>query len=163
MTKLSWQVGISAFYGVGGWCNRIWPNTFVVPRNHGKAVFDFYRYECVGNLLVGLCSGPLLKEKRIMTMMNQVTEISFTVNPEAVGSFHEDGVVILHAGSGRLFSSNAIGAHIWRGLEQQLSLETIAREISCAYQVAWATAREHTLIFLAALEQQALIHSNSRH
>jgi hypothetical protein len=90
-------------------------------------------------------------------MMNQNTEISFTVNPEAVRSFHDDGVVILQAGTGRLFTSNETGARIWRGIEQQLSLETIAKEISSAYQIERATAREHTLNFLAALEQQALI------
>lgn len=90
-------------------------------------------------------------------MSKQIRGISFTVNPEAVGSFHDDGVVILHAGNGRLFSSNETGARIWRGLEQQLSWESIAREISTAYQIAWTTAREHTLNFLAALEQQALI------
>lgn len=90
-------------------------------------------------------------------MTNQTKEISFTVNPEAVRSFHEDGVVILHAGSGRVFSSNGTGARIWRGIEQQLPLETIANEISNAYQIERTTAREHTLSFLAALEQQALI------
>ena len=90
-------------------------------------------------------------------MMNQNTEISFTVNPEAVRSFHEDGVVILQAGTGRLFTSNQTGARIWRGIEQQLSLETIAKEISSAYQIERTTARVHTLNFLAALEQQSLI------
>lgn len=89
--------------------------------------------------------------------MNQVTEISFTVNPEAVRSFHDDGVVILHAGNGRLFTSNETGARIWRGVEQQLPLEAIAKEISNAYQIACSTAREHTLNFLNALEQQSLI------
>ena len=90
-------------------------------------------------------------------MTSQIIDISFTVNPEAVGSFHDDGVVILHAGNGRLFSSNETGARIWRGIEQQLSFETIASEISSAYHIARATAREHTLRFLTALEQQALI------
>ena len=88
-------------------------------------------------------------------MMNRITEINFTVNPEAVRSFHEDGVVILHAG--RLFRSNATGARIWRGIEQQLPLETIANEISSVFKIALTTAREHTLNFLEALEQQALI------
>ena len=90
-------------------------------------------------------------------MTNQTTEISFTVNPEAVRSFHDDGLVILHAGNGRVFTSNETGARIWRGIEQQLSLETIAKEISRVYSIALTTAREHTLHFLAALEQQALI------
>jgi len=90
-------------------------------------------------------------------MTNQTTEISFTVNPEAVRSFHDDGLVILHAGSGRLFTSNETGARIWRGIEQHLSLETIANEISTAYEIARATAREHTRNFLVALERQGLI------
>lgn len=90
-------------------------------------------------------------------MTNQVTEISFTVNPEAVRSFYDDGVVILHAGNGRLFTCNETGARIWRGIEQQLPLETIASEISTAYHIARTTAREHTFNFLSALEQQALI------
>ena len=90
-------------------------------------------------------------------MTNQTTEISFTVNSEAVRSFHDDGVVILHAGTGRVFTSNETGARIWRGIEQQLSFETIAKEISTAYQIARTTAREHTFDFLAALEQQSLI------
>lgn len=95
-------------------------------------------------------------------MMNQITDISFTVNPEAVRSFHDDGVVILQAGTGRLFTSNETGARIWRGIEQQLPLETIAEEISRAYSIARTTAREHTLNFLAALEQQALIRREVR-
>ena len=90
-------------------------------------------------------------------MTNQITEMSFTVNPEAVRSFHDDGVVILHAGNGRLFTSNETGARIWRGIEQQLPLEAITKEISRVYKIAGTTAREHTLNFLAALEQQALI------
>ena len=90
-------------------------------------------------------------------MTNQTIEISFTVTPEAVGSFHDDGVVILHAGNGRMFSSNETGARIWRGIEQQLPLETIAGEISSAYRIERTTAREHTLSFLEALEHQALI------
>ena len=94
------------------------------------------------------------RRKENQAMQN---EISFTINPDAVRSFHDDGVVILHAGSGRLFSSNKIGARIWSGIEQQLSLETIASDISSAYHIARATAREHALRFLTALEHQALI------
>ncbi len=89
-------------------------------------------------------------------MTNQ-SNFSFTVSPEAAASFHDDGIVILHAGQGRLFSSNGIGARIWRGVEQQLSLETIAEKISGEYQIARTIAREHTLNFLTELEQHALI------
>ena len=90
-------------------------------------------------------------------MTNQTTAISYAVSPQAVPSFHDEGMVILHAGNGRLFTSNETGARIWRGIERQLSLESIAGEISGAYQITRTTAREHTLGFLRALEQQALI------
>ena len=90
-------------------------------------------------------------------MTNQLNNMSFTVNPEAVRSFHDSGLVILHAGNGRVFTSNETGARIWRGIEQQLPFESIASEISNAYHIARVTAREHTLRFLTALEQQSLI------
>ena len=90
-------------------------------------------------------------------MTNQIGDLRFTVNPEAVASFHDDGMVILHTGVGRLFTSNGTGAHIWRGVERQLPLEAIAEEISGEYNIARTTAREHTVRFLAELERHTLI------
>jgi len=95
-----------------------------------------------------------MKGRQIMTKQSN---FSFTVSPEAAASFHDDGMVILHAGQGRLFSSNGTGARIWRGLEQQLTLDTIAEKISDEYQIGRNIAREHTLNFLTVLEQHALI------
>ena len=88
---------------------------------------------------------------------DQISDFSFTVNPEAAASFHDEGIVILHAGNGRLFSSNGTGASIWRGVERQLPLEAIAEEICGEYEIARTTAREHTARFLAELERQTLI------
>ena len=90
-------------------------------------------------------------------MMNQVNNISFAVSLETTASAHDDGIVILHTGKGCVFSSNKTGALIWRGLEQGRSLEGIVAEISGEFQIAGPTARAHTLSFLAALEQHALI------
>ena len=90
-------------------------------------------------------------------MTNQISDFSFSVNPEAVASFHDDGIVILHAGKGRLFSSNGTGARIWRGVEQRLPLEAIAEEIANEYQIARTTAHEHTVLFLTELERHTLI------
>lgn len=90
-------------------------------------------------------------------MTNQSGDFSFTVNPEAVASFHDGGIVILHTGAGRLFTSNGTGAHIWRGVERQLPLEAIAEEISSEYDIARTTARDHTAHFLAELERHTLI------
>ncbi|HEX7315674.1 MAG TPA: PqqD family protein [Pyrinomonadaceae bacterium] len=86
-----------------------------------------------------------------------IGDLSFIANPEAVASIHDDGIVILHTGKGRLFSSNGTGARIWRGVERRLSPEAIAEEISGEYNIASATAREHTVRFLAELERHTLI------
>jgi UDP-N-acetylglucosamine transferase subunit ALG13 len=93
----------------------------------------------------------------IVKEVEMTDHISFSLNPEATASTHDDGIVILHAGNGRLFTSNEAGARIWRGIEQRRSFEGIVDEISKAFQIAGATARVHTLNFLAALEHQALI------
>ena len=90
-------------------------------------------------------------------MMDQISNLSFSPNPEATASTHDDGIVILHAGKGHVFSSNKIGALIWLAIEQRRSLEAIVEEISNEFQIAATTARLHTLNFLAALERQALI------
>ena len=90
-------------------------------------------------------------------MMNRVENPRYTVNPDAAASIHDDGIVILHIGKGRLFTSNGTGARIWRGLQRRLRVESIAEEISGEYQIDQSTAREHTLHFLGALERQALV------
>jgi hypothetical protein len=91
-------------------------------------------------------------------MTKRIRDFSFAVNPEAAASVHDSGIVILHIGNGQLYASNGTGARIWRAVEEQLSLEAIADEISDAYQIARATAREHVLRFLAELERHTLIH-----
>ena len=86
-----------------------------------------------------------------------MSNFNFTVSPEATTSVHDDGVVILHLGNGRFYTCNGTGARIWRAIEQRLSLEAIALEISNAYEIALNTARQHTVRFLAELELHALI------
>ena len=86
-----------------------------------------------------------------------MSKVSFTVNPQAVASIHDDGIVILHTGNGRMFTANTTGARVWSGIERHLQLESIAAEISTAYEITRMTAREHALCFLAELERHALI------
>jgi hypothetical protein len=90
-------------------------------------------------------------------MINQQNDFRFSVNPEANASIHDDGVVILHLGSGQLYTSNETAASIWRRVEQQLSLEAIIAEISTEYQIACSSLREHVVHFLADLERHSLI------
>ena len=90
-------------------------------------------------------------------MTNQISNLNFSVGPEATTSAHDDGIVFLHTGKGRVFSSNKTGALIWQGIEQRRSFDRIVEEISDAFEIATTTARAHAIKFLAALEQQALI------
>lgn len=82
---------------------------------------------------------------------------SFSVSPEASASIHEQGVVILNLGNGRLYTSNGTGARIWRAVERRLSLRAITEEISNQYEISYSTAREHIVRFLSELQRHALI------
>lgn len=86
-----------------------------------------------------------------------MSKVSFTVSPDAVASVHDDGIVILDTGSGRLYASNAAGARIWRSVEQQLSLDAIAEGISGDYEITLTAARQQVVRFLAELEKHTLI------
>jgi len=90
-------------------------------------------------------------------MTDQLNDFRFTVSPEATASVNDEGIVILHLGNGGFYTCNGTGARIWRAIEQKLSLEAIAEEISAAYEIALTTARQHTVRFLAQLELHALI------
>jgi Coenzyme PQQ synthesis protein D (PqqD) len=90
-------------------------------------------------------------------MRNHTSNFNFSLSAEVTASTHDDGIVILHTGKGRVFSSNKTGTVIWQAIEQGRSLDGIVEEISSRFQIAATTARTHALKFLAALEQQALI------
>jgi hypothetical protein len=81
----------------------------------------------------------------------------FTPCPDVAASIHDHGVVFFHLKHGCLFTSNRTGAHIWRGLQQQLAAEHIAEQISRHYDIAPATAHEHTTRFISQLEERRLI------
>jgi hypothetical protein len=89
-------------------------------------------------------------------MADQTCNGRIRLNPGATASIHDDGLVILHVPSGRIFASNRTGARIWQCLEQQLPLEAIAAEIIHNYGIDRATAREDAANFLAELERNGL-------
>jgi len=95
-------------------------------------------------------------------MTHEINNSSFSPTHEAAASFHDDGIVILHTGKGRLFSSNRTGAQIWRGIEQQLPVEMIVQQLSGEYQIALNTAREHTFDFLVQLQRNELVQREAR-
>ena len=84
-------------------------------------------------------------------------ELCFTVNSDATACLHDDGIVILRLKTGCLYASNRIGSCIWRGIEQKMALEEIAKEISDTYRIARSIAKEHTVRFVGELERHRLI------
>jgi len=89
-------------------------------------------------------------------MANHTCSDRIRLNPGASASIHDDGLVVLHVPSGRIFTSNQTGARVWRCLERQLPLEAIAAEISRDYAIDRAVAREDVARFLAELERNGL-------
>jgi hypothetical protein len=70
---------------------------------------------------------------------------------------HDDGLVALDPRSGVVFSANRIGALIWTRLEQRISLQVIASEISRAYRIDRAIALKDLCRFLADLHRRGLL------
>jgi hypothetical protein len=95
-------------------------------------------------------------------MINHVSSFRFAVNPSAVASVHEDGIVIFDMDNGRFYASNSTGAVIWRRIEEQLPLDIIADEISREYEVNGSTAREQVDRFVAELERNTLVQRSGR-
>ncbi len=89
-------------------------------------------------------------------MTNQICTERIRLNLGAAASIHDDGLVVLHIPSGRIFTSNQTGARIWESLKQELPLEAIAAEISLDYGIDRATARNDAARFLADLERNGL-------
>ena len=90
-------------------------------------------------------------------MKNSVDKSDIKINPEAVASVHEGGLVILDNTKGRLYSSGPAGAYIWRCIEQRLSLEAIAEKLHADFQIELTTARDHTARFMEQLHGNGLI------
>ena len=84
-------------------------------------------------------------------------KVRFTISPDARASLDQAGIVFLHVGSGAVFSSNGIGARVWRGLRDHDSLETIAADISREYGVPREQVQQDAAGFVADLEAKGLL------
>ena len=84
-------------------------------------------------------------------------EVRFTISPDARASQDQAGIVFLHVGSGAVFSSNCIGARIWRGLLDHGGLETIAADIGVEYGVPREQVQQDAAGFVADLEARGLL------
>jgi hypothetical protein len=76
---------------------------------------------------------------------------ALAVAPEVRASVHENGLVLLHIPSGKIFQSNRTGSQIWQGLSSGLQPDAISTGISRDYDVPRDLVQQHTSAFLTEL------------
>jgi len=72
-------------------------------------------------------------------------------------SINDDGVVLLDIATGRIFSANSIGARIWQGLEDGLSLSAIADRLAAETGADRAVVERDAADFVTTLRARALV------
>jgi len=76
---------------------------------------------------------------------------------EVKTSVHEEGLVLMDVGRGRVFTANLVGARIWRGVAEGASVESVAETISCEFRVSKQQAMADTVAFLGQLKRAGLL------
>jgi hypothetical protein len=78
--------------------------------------------------------------------------------PENVNAhLNNEGVVLLHAGKGLVFTANRMGARIWQGISRRQTVESIAAQIGEEYGLSRSRVLEESQAFVAALRAQGLV------
>jgi hypothetical protein len=77
--------------------------------------------------------------------------------PDVKASLHQDGMVLIHHRSGTVFSSNRVGAMIWKGTTEGRSLDEVAASISGEFDIPQQTVQQDAARFLAQLEAEGLL------
>ena len=83
--------------------------------------------------------------------------IMFHAAPDVKASLHPDGVVLIHHGTGTVFSANRVGAMIWKGATERRSVDEVAASISGEFDIPRQTVQQDTARFLAQLEAEGLL------
>ena len=79
------------------------------------------------------------------------------ISADARVSLDQQGAVFLNSRSGIVFSSNHIGARIWKGLLDREGVETIAARISQEAGARLELVRQDTAEFIAELETHGFL------
>ena len=83
--------------------------------------------------------------------------VTFTISREVKVATDPNGIVFLHIGRGRMFTSNCIGARIWQSVADHESFEALVTQISGEYGVAPELVERDAAELLAELESQGLL------
>jgi hypothetical protein len=80
-----------------------------------------------------------------------------TVSPDCSVSLSQDGAVFLHTARGIVYTSNGVGARIWKGLQDRRSVDEISAQIGREYGVPDGRVRQDAGRFIAELESQGFL------
>src|SRR4051794_7119164 len=94
--------------------------------------------------------------------MGQVCEddSQYSLALDVRASVHSEGLVLLHIGTGLLFTSNAIGAIIWQSLADQRRLEALGVDISAEFSVPLEQVEKDVVCFISDLERHGFVQRN---
>jgi len=83
--------------------------------------------------------------------------LGFRIAPDVKASLHSEGVVLIHLGSGTVFSANRAGAMIWNAAAERWSLDRVAASISNEFHISTQAAQQDASEFLAQLAAEGLL------
>jgi Coenzyme PQQ synthesis protein D (PqqD) len=83
--------------------------------------------------------------------------LGFRVAPDVKASLHPDGVVLIHLGTGTVFSANRVGAMIWNAAAERWSLDRVAASISSEFHIPAQRVQQDAAEFLAQLAAEGLL------
>lgn len=72
-------------------------------------------------------------------------------------TLHDEEMVLLHLQTQRYYTLNATGTHIWRGLQEGLSIAEVSCRLEAAYAVTLPEAQQATLALVQELAVEALV------
>src|SRR5262249_23327234 len=76
---------------------------------------------------------------------------------QVLASEHEEGLLLLHVPSGRIFACNRIGARLWRAATDGITLNAISEEIGRDHGVQSEVVQRQARSFLSDLEANGLL------
>jgi hypothetical protein len=87
---------------------------------------------------------------------------SFRPSPAVSASVSIDGLVLLDVDGDMVLSSNTVGAHIWRLIEQQRTAQEIAQQLVDEYAVSVERAQCDVAAFVTDLIARGLVVARDR-
>lgn len=66
-------------------------------------------------------------------------------------------MVLLNLADGVYYGLDAVGAHIWRNIEEPRAIRAIVDQVVARYDVEWAQCEHDVLVFLADLLAHGLV------